>query len=111
MFEIFLIIPFTNAKVEKLFSKMKHVKTIARNWLGRDRLDLLLCVGEKGPPLEALNPHVVADMWFSDKVCCLRAGPQQPKCTQEEGDTSSYIDLDSIAMPDLKDEEDFNSFV
>ena len=59
MFEILLIIPFTNAEVERLFTKMNHIKTIERNWFGRDHLHF--CVREEGPPLDELNvadgPH------------------------------------------------------
>ena len=66
--EILLIIPFTNAKVERLFSRMNRVKTIERNRLGRDRLDLYLRVGEEGPDIEEFDPDIIIDLWFSEKV-------------------------------------------
>ena len=42
------LIPFANAKVERLFSKMNRVKTIEKNRLGCDCLDLLLRVKKEG---------------------------------------------------------------
>ena len=53
-----------------MFSKLNHTKT---NQLGCDCLNLLLPVGEKGPPLEEFNPCLVIDMWFSDEVNHLTA--------------------------------------
>ena len=55
--------------------------------------------------MEEFNPDVV--MWLSDKVRRLTAGPYKPKRKREEVASISYIDLDSIVMPDLEDEEDF----
>ena len=46
-------------------------------------------------------------MWLSDKVRRLTAGPYKPKRKREEVASSSYVDLDSLVMPDLEDEEDF----
>ena len=83
--QILLIIPFTNAKVERLFTKMNRLKSIERNWLGRDNLDLPLHIGEEGPPSEEFNPKLVIYMWFLDKVCCLTARLHQPKQTRRRG--------------------------
>lgn len=83
VFEILHIVPFTNAKVERLFSKLNSVKTIERNRLGCDCQDLLLRVKEVEPPLEKFNPDVANDMWFSVKVRLLTAGLRQPKRKRE----------------------------
>ena len=84
MFAILHIIPFTNAKVERPFSKLNCIKTIERNRLGCDSLDLPLHVEEE----------VVTDMWFSDKVHRLTAGSHQPKCKREvEVASSSNVEL------------------
>ena len=40
IFEIMLIVPFTNAKVEHIFPKMNQVKTDSQNRLSRARLDV-----------------------------------------------------------------------
>ena len=55
--------------------------------------------------MKEFNPDVV--MWLSDKVRRLTAGPYKPKRKREEVASSSYVDLDSLVMPDLEDEEDF----
>lgn len=63
--------------------------------------------------MEEFNPDVVIDMWLSDKVRHLIAGPHNPKGKREEVASSSYINLDSTVMPDLEDEEDleYESFM
>ena len=40
--ELLLITPFTNAKLERMFSQLNHVKTDYRNRLGQERLEHLL---------------------------------------------------------------------
>ena len=47
IFEILLIMPFTNAKLERMFSRMARVKTDYRNRLKRSKLDscLRICEG------------------------------------------------------------------
>ena len=75
VFEIMLIVPFTNVKVEHLFSRMNRVKTDICNRLSRQRLDVYLRVGEEGPVVTGFDPDPVIDKWFVDKTRCLTAGP------------------------------------
>ena len=81
--EILLITPFANAKVERLFSRINRVKTIKRNRLDRDRLDLYLRVGEQRRDIEEFDPDIVIHSWFSEKVRRLTAAPHQPKRKRE----------------------------
>ena len=74
IFEIMLIVPFKNAKVERTFSK-----TDSRNWLSRARFDIFLRVGEEGPSIESFNADPVIDLWFNDRVRRLNAGPHNYK--------------------------------
>ena len=107
------IIPFTNAKVERLFSRMNRVKTIERNRLGRDCLDLYLRVGEEGPDIEEFDSDIVIDLWFSEKVRRLSAGPHQPKRKRENDGqgTSACVDINSLVMSDVEeDQEEFSNF-
>ena len=60
-FRTFLICPFTNAKLELVFSRMNRVKTDRRSSLSRDRLDVLLRISEDGPSLEEFNPDPSID--------------------------------------------------
>ena len=59
IFEILLIVPFTNAIVERLFSRMNRVKTDFRNRLSRSRLDTCLSVGEEGSDIKNFDPDRV----------------------------------------------------
>ena len=59
VFEIMLIVPFTNVKVEHLFSRMTRVKTDIHNRLSHQRLDVSLHVGEEGPDVTNFHPDPV----------------------------------------------------
>ena len=113
VFEIMLIVPFTNAKVERLFSRMNRVKTDIRNRLSRRRLDVCLRVGEEGPDVAGFDPDPVIDKWFADKTRRLTAGPHNygKRSKHNDGSTSSFIDLDKLTMSDLEESADeFESF-
>ena len=60
-FRTFFICPFTNAKLERVFSRMNRVKTDRRSSLSRDRLDVLFRISEDGPSLEDFNPGASSD--------------------------------------------------
>ena len=68
LFEIFLVVPFTNALVERLFSRMNRVKTDFRNRLSRSRLDTCLRVGEdRSTSIEDFNPDRVIECCWNEK--------------------------------------------
>ena len=46
--EILLITPFTNAKPERVFSRMNRIKTDSRNRFGQERLDTRCVLSKKG---------------------------------------------------------------
>ena len=60
-FRTFLLCPFTNAKLERVFSGMNRIKTDRRSSLSRDRLDVLLRISEDGPSLGEFNPDASID--------------------------------------------------
>ncbi|CAB3999783.1 Hypothetical predicted protein [Paramuricea clavata] len=66
--ELLLITPFTNAKLERMFSCMNRGKTDWRNRLERDRLDSCLRIGEEGKSIEEFNPNEAIKAWFEHKV-------------------------------------------
>ena len=72
VFEIMLIVPFTNAKVERHFSRTNHVKTDIRNRLSTQRLDVCLHVGEEVPDVTGFDPDPVIDKWFAEAKKALR---------------------------------------
>ena len=45
--ELLLITPFTNAKLERVFSRMNRIKTESRNRLEQERLDTQIRVREE----------------------------------------------------------------
>lgn len=103
--ELLLCTPFTNAKLERMFSRMARVKTDYRNRLGRDLLDACLRVGEEGPPLEEFNPDPSISLWFERKVRRLSASSHKyPTKRKSVAGTSasSVIDLSSLTISDLE---------
>ena len=60
--------PFTNAKVERMFSRMNRVKKDWRMRLQRDTLDNFLRVGGEGLSIDDLDPDSAMDKWFAGKV-------------------------------------------
>ena len=109
IFEIMLIVPFTNAKVEHIFSKMNQIKTDSQNRLSRARLDVFLRVGEEGPSIESFNANPVIDLWFNDRVRILNAGPLNYK-RKKNNEGAGAVDLDSLTMSDLENREEFDFF-
>ena len=45
--ELLLITPFTNAKLERVYSRMNRIKTESHNQLGQERLDTQIRIGEE----------------------------------------------------------------
>ena len=66
--------PFTNAKVERMFSRMNRIKKDWRTRLQRDTLDNFLRVGGEGPSIDDLDPDTAMDKWFAGKVRRLTTG-------------------------------------
>ena len=66
--EILLITPFTNAKLERVFSRMNQRKTDSRNRFGQERLDTQMRVGKEGVSIVELNPDPYIQKWCEDKV-------------------------------------------
>ena len=73
LFEILLVVPFTNAIVEHLFSRMNRVKTDFCNRLSRPRLDTCLRAGgDRSTSIEDFNPDCVIECWWNEKRWCLQ---------------------------------------
>ena len=107
-----LIVPFTNVKVEHIFSKMNQVKPDSQNRLQRPRLDIFLKFGKEGPSIESFNADPVIDLWFNNRVCRLNAGPHDYK-RKKNNEGAAVVDLDSLTMSDLEDSKgkfDFFTF-
>jgi hypothetical protein len=105
IFELFLICPFTNAKVERMFSCMNRVKNDWRSCLRQDRLESLLRISEEGPEIDKFEPDTAMDEWYNDKVRRLSANfhryPEKRK--RKLGKTD--IDLATVTISDLEESE------
>ena len=109
--EILLCTPFTNAKLERMFSRMACVKTDFRNRLGRRLLDACLRVSEDGPELEMFDPDPAISLWYEQKIRRLSASshkyPKKRKNTTDTANTSSsVVDLSSLTISDLDSDDD-----
>ena len=106
IFELFLICPFTNAKLERMFSRMNRVKNDWCSSLSRDRLDVLLYISKDGPSFEEFNPHASIDCWYTDKVRRLNAGAHNyPSKRKKSSDGKEVIDLAELTLSDLENDE------
>ena len=67
VFEIMLIVRFTNSKVKHIFFKMNRVKTDSQNRLARAWFDVFFIrVGEEGPSIESFNANPGSTIEFAD---------------------------------------------
>ena len=75
IFELLMVVPFKNAKVERMFTRMVRIKTDWRNRLEPDRLDAPLKIGEDGAEITNFDPSNAMTHWYNDKIRRLTAGP------------------------------------
>ena len=68
IFEILLITPFSNAKLERMFSRMLRVKNDWHSRLSRDGLIATLMICEEDPDIEKFNPYVATSECYDAKV-------------------------------------------
>ena len=104
IFKILLITPFSNTKLECMFSRMLHVKNDCRNKLSRDRLSATLQICEEGPDIENFNSDVATSEWYDAKVRRLSSGPHKyPKKRKTSKEKSSIVDLGPMTLSDIED--------
>ncbi|KAG8197548.1 hypothetical protein JTE90_007284 [Oedothorax gibbosus] len=65
LFEILLILPISNATVERGFSFMGRIKTECRNHLEEDTLEDLLRIKIEGPQLQDFSPDNAVNVFLS----------------------------------------------
>ena len=59
-------LPFSNARVEQIFSSLKHLKNVKRNALNISTLDDLIEIYVEGPSLENFCADHAIDWWLED---------------------------------------------
>ncbi len=73
--ELLLSLPFTNSKVERMFS-LKVIKTDRHNSLQITTLDDLTEINVEGPPVPNISAEHAVDLWWTD---CARRPNQRPR--------------------------------
>lgn len=64
--ELLFTLPISNAKIERIFSKLKRVLTEKRASLKEARLDDLIRIMEEGPSWELYHPYDAIKLWWDD---------------------------------------------
>ena len=68
-------LPFSNARVEQIFSSLKYIKNIKRSTLNISTLDDLIEIYVEGPTLENFCADGAIDLWLDD--CSTSRRPHQ----------------------------------
>ena len=105
LIEILLCTPFTNAKVERGFSRMARVKSDFRSQLSHSHLSACFRISEEGRPITEFNPDAAIELWYSDKVW--RLGSTKHKYTKRKTTKDNEMtDLASLSISDFESESD-----
>lgn len=65
--ELLFSLPFTNSKVERMFSSLKVIKTDRRSSLQITTLDDLMEINVEGPSLASFSADKAVELWWSDR--------------------------------------------
>ena len=111
LIELLLITPFTNAKLERVFSRMNRIKTDSRNRLGQERLEIQLRVGEEGVDITLFNPDPYIQKWYSEKVRRFsgakpRNYPSKRRSVMDGASNDTVMDIAAYTLSDLESEEE-----
>ena len=109
--ELLLITPTTNAKLERMFSRMNRVKNDWRNRLSRERLENNLRIGEDGPLSKDFDPEAAIERWYNQKVRRIGAAKphKYPQKRQKIGKATSSVDVVTYCLSDFESDSDEES--
>ena len=93
--ELAFSLPFSNGRVEQIFSSMKILKTSRRTNMQGDTLNDLLEIYVEGPPLSSFCPDEAIELWWHDCTTSRRPSqqprkdyrPRNPESSHHSGDT------------------------
>ena len=102
LIEILLCTPFTNAKVERGFSRMARVKTDFRNQLGRERLSVCFRISEEGSAITDFNPDPAIELWYNEIGRRLGSSSHKYKKRSEIVSNDSVPELSTLSISDLE---------
>ena len=102
--ELLFCFPMTSGRLERIFSRLKAIKTERHTCLGEDRLDSLLRIAVDAPPLSRWDASGAVQRWWGDKkrrqVNNSRT-PPKPKDRNLENDLdSSDGDVYTVTLED-----------
>ena len=102
--ELLLSLPFSTAKVERLFSTLKIIKNERRTNLSCSTLNDLLEVNTEGPTICNFSADAAIDLWWSDCSSGRRVNQkprkeykrrkQSSSATQDDSESENELDLD-----------------
>ena len=101
LIELLFTIPISNAKLERMFSKLNQVKTLQHCNLSQIRLENLLRIAEEGLAVERYDVTPAMKIWANEKVRC----PKETKRKQYEKRKSEKHKLSSLSDSDCDDNQ------
>ena len=103
---LLLITPLADAKVERMFSRMKRVKSDWRNKLRGDRLESLLRISEEGVSIDDYDPDKGIEQWYQKKVRRISSAKSHSypnKRKKVRGTAPGVINVAHHTISDLED--------
>ena len=101
LIELLFTIPISNAKLERMFSKLNQVKTLQRGSLSQIRLENLLRIAEEGLAIERYDATPAMKIWANEKI----RRPKQTERKQYEKHESKKRKLSSLNDSDSDDNQ------
>lgn len=93
--ELLFSLPFSTAKVERLFSTLKIIKNERRTNLSCSTLNDLLEVNTEGPTLSNFSADSAVDLWWSDSSSGRRVNQKPRKEYRRRKESSTHVSSDS----------------
>ena len=97
--ELAFSLPFSNGRVEQIFSSLKILKTSRRTNMQGDTLNDLLEIYVEDPPLSSFCPDEAIELWWHDCTTSRRPNQQPRKDYRQrkpESSDSSYHSDDTL---------------
>ena len=109
IFELLMITPSTNAKLERMFSRMNRIKTDWRNKLKRERLENCLRISEEGCAIQEFKPDKCIDRWYQQKVRRISAAKRHDYPVNRKKSVNAAgqpVDIAQYTISDMEDSEE-----
>ena len=104
--QLLFSLPFSTAKVERLFSQLKLIKTDRRTRLNQSTISDLLEINAEGPAdLLHFSSDLAVELWWSD-CSTIRREKQQPRKKSGSNQTAERELLEEEEKGEFKDGED-----